>query len=158
LPEIRPAQHTAHECAVVRESCLVGCKKVDHRSRRKVLERVRQQLKDDDGDNEDLDARLKALEKRLAAKQAERDRYIKLYAQGHITERELEIYLADLKNQIDNVRMLIEATEVDLSQSARVLRLPIQPSPGSTCSGSAPRRLRRTPRKPSISASNSSGC
>jgi site-specific DNA recombinase len=81
-----------------------------------VLERVRQQLKGDDGDSEDLDARLKALEKRLAAKQAERDRYVKLYAQDHITESELETYLADLKNQIANLRLLIESTEADLSQ------------------------------------------
>jgi chromosome segregation ATPase len=81
-----------------------------------VLERVRQQLKGDDVDSEDLDARLEALEKRLAAKQAERDRYVKLYAQGHITEGELETYLADLKNQIANLRLLIESTEADLSQ------------------------------------------
>jgi hypothetical protein len=81
-----------------------------------VLERVREQLREDDGDSEDLDARLKALEMRLAAKQAERDRYIKLYAQGHITDGELETYLADLKNQIANLRLLIESTETDLSQ------------------------------------------
>jgi hypothetical protein len=81
-----------------------------------VLERVRQQLRDDDGDSEGLDARLKALEKRLAAKQAERDRYIKLYARGHIIEGELETYLADLENQIGNLRLLIEATEADLSE------------------------------------------
>jgi hypothetical protein len=47
-----------------------------------VLERLRQQLREDDGDSEALDAGLKALEKRLAAKQAERDRYIKLYARA----------------------------------------------------------------------------
>lgn len=38
------------------------------------------------------------LAKRLAAKQAEKDRYIRTYAQGHISEEELDIYLADLKN------------------------------------------------------------
>jgi site-specific DNA recombinase len=81
-----------------------------------VLERVREQLKDDDGDSEDLDARLKALEKRLAAKQGEKDRYVRLYAQEHISEGELETHLADLKNQIGNLRLLIEATEADLSQ------------------------------------------
>jgi hypothetical protein len=53
---------------------------------------------------------------RLATKQSEKDRYIRLYAQGHISEAELETYLADLKNQISNLRLLVEATEADLSQ------------------------------------------
>jgi site-specific DNA recombinase len=80
-----------------------------------VLERVREQLQGQ-GDTEDLGARLEGLEKRLAAKQGEKDRYIRLYTQGHITEAELETYLADLKNQIGNLRLLIEATEANLSQ------------------------------------------
>jgi hypothetical protein len=80
-----------------------------------VLERVREQLQDEH-DTEDLSARLKDREKRLAAKQSEKDRYVRLYAQGHISEGELETYLADLKNQIGNLRLLIEATEVDLSE------------------------------------------
>ncbi len=80
-----------------------------------VLERVREQLQDE-GDTEDISARLEGLEKRLTAKQGEKDRYVRLYAQGHISEGELETYLADLKNQIGNLRLLIEATEADLSQ------------------------------------------
>jgi site-specific DNA recombinase len=80
-----------------------------------VLERVRDQL-GGEGDAEELAARLKSLGNRLAAKQSEKDRYIRLYAQGHISEAELETYLADLKNQISNLRLLIEATEADLSQ------------------------------------------
>jgi hypothetical protein len=48
--------------------------------------------------------------------QGEKDRYVRLYAQGHITEDELETYLSDLKNQIGNLRLLIEATEGDLAQ------------------------------------------
>jgi site-specific DNA recombinase len=48
---------------------------------------VREQLHDEGG-TEDLSARLKGLEKRLAAKQGERDRYIRLYAQDHISEGE----------------------------------------------------------------------
>jgi hypothetical protein len=52
----------------------------------------------------------------LAAKQSEKVRYVRLYAQGHISEGELETYLADLKHQIGNLRLLIEATEVDLSE------------------------------------------
>ncbi len=80
-----------------------------------VLEHVREQLQDE-GDTEDLGARLEGLERRLTAKQGEKDRYVRLYAQGHISEDELEAYLADLKNQIGNLRLLIEATEADLSQ------------------------------------------
>jgi hypothetical protein len=34
----------------------------------------------------------------LAAKQSEKDRYVRLYAQGHISEEELETYLLDLKH------------------------------------------------------------
>ena len=48
--------------------------------------------------------------------QAERARYIKLYARGRITEGELETYLADLENQIGYLRLLIEATETELSE------------------------------------------
>jgi chromosome segregation ATPase len=80
-----------------------------------VLERVREQVQDE-GDADDLSARLEGLEKRLAAKQGEKDRYVRLYVQGHISEDELETYLADLKNQISNLRLLIEATEAHLAQ------------------------------------------
>jgi hypothetical protein len=65
---------------------------------------------------EDLSARLEGLEKRLATKQGEKDRYVRLYAQGHISEDELETYLADLKNQVCNLRLLIEAAQADLAQ------------------------------------------
>jgi site-specific DNA recombinase len=104
-----------------------------------VLERVRDQL-GGEGDAEVLAARLKSLGGRLAAKQSEKDRYIRLYAQGHLSEAELETYLADLKNQISNLRLLIEATEADLSQKrerAELADLPIQPMPGSACSEGA---------------------
>jgi hypothetical protein len=111
---------------------------------------VRERLQDEGG-TEDLSARLKGLEKRLAAKQGEKDRYIRLYAQDHISEGELDTYLADLKDQIGSLRLPIEATEADLAQR-RELRSPIQPSSGSTCSGSAPRRSRTTRPKPSSSA------
>jgi chromosome segregation ATPase len=80
-----------------------------------VLERVRGQLQDE-GDTEDLSTRLEGLEKRLAAIQDEKDKYIRLYAQGHIAEDDIESYLVELKNQIGNLRLQIEATEADLSQ------------------------------------------
>jgi len=80
-----------------------------------TLERVREQLGSADATGE-LEARHGDLAKRLAAKQAERDRYIRLYAQGHVDEAELETYLLDLKNQVGNLRLLVEAAEADLSQ------------------------------------------
>ncbi len=70
----------------------------------------------DDGATGELEARHADLRKRLDAKRAEKDRYVRLYAQGHIDGAELETYLLDLKNQADNLRLLIEAVESDLSQ------------------------------------------
>ena len=79
-----------------------------------VLERVREQLGSEDNAAE-LEARREELAKRLAARQAEKDRYVRTYAQGHISEEELDAYLADLKNQTDNVRLLLESVEAELS-------------------------------------------
>jgi len=53
----------------------------------------------------------------LAAKHSEKDRYVRPYAQGHTSE-ELETYLLDLNHQIDNLRLLIESAQADLSRSA----------------------------------------
>src|SRR5215207_676627 len=83
-----------------------------------ILERVQEQLRADSGEEgkaEDLVRRREDLAKRLAAKQSEKDRYVRLYVQGHISESELETYLADLKNQTDNLRLLIGSVEADLS-------------------------------------------
>ena len=38
------------------------------------------------------------------------------YAQGHISEEELDAYLAELKNQVDNLRVLVASVEAELSQ------------------------------------------
>jgi site-specific DNA recombinase len=81
-----------------------------------VLERAREQLRGEGDDTRELSARSDDLAKRLAAKQSEKDRYIRIYAQGHISDTELETYLADLKNQISNLRLLVEAADSDLSQ------------------------------------------
>jgi len=80
-----------------------------------VLERLRDEL-GDEGDTEELDARKAELSKRLAARQAEKDRYVRAYAQGHISEGELGVYLADLKDQLDNLRLLLDSVEGELSQ------------------------------------------
>ena len=82
-----------------------------------TLERVREQLAGS-GRSGELEARHAGLTKRIAARQAEKDRYVRLYAQGHISEDELETYLLDLKNQIGNLRLLTESVEADLSRSA----------------------------------------
>ncbi len=84
-----------------------------------VLDRVREQQKDerDDANPEGLGVRHEDLSKRLAAKQSEKDRYVRLYAGGHLSEEELETYLSDLKNQIGNLRLLIDATEADMAHS-----------------------------------------
>ena len=62
-----------------------------------------------------LHERLESLTRRLADKQGEKSRYVKLYAQGHVDEEELEIYLADLKNQVENLKLLIVSVETDLT-------------------------------------------
>jgi site-specific DNA recombinase len=82
-----------------------------------VLERVREQLGSEGDETKELSARRDDLAKRLASKHSEKDRYVRLYAQGHISGAELETYLADLKHQISNLRLLIEAAEADLSQT-----------------------------------------
>jgi hypothetical protein len=78
------------------------------------LERVREQLTSD-GAGEELETRQEELAKRLAAKQAEKDRYVRTYAQGHISEEELDICLTDLKTQTANLRLLLESVEAELS-------------------------------------------
>jgi len=79
-----------------------------------VLNQVREQL--EGGERaETLEQRLESLEKRLAGKQAERDRAMRLYTRGLASEEETEVLLADLKNQADNLRLLISATKADLS-------------------------------------------
>ncbi len=41
---------------------------------------------------------------------------MRAYAQGHISEDELEVYLADLKNQTDNLRLLLGSVEAEMSE------------------------------------------
>jgi septal ring factor EnvC (AmiA/AmiB activator) len=85
-----------------------------------VLERVREQLVYGNSEGipgEELASRHEDLARRLAAKQAEKDRYVRLYAQEHISEEELAVYLADLKNQADNIRLLLSSVEAEISQS-----------------------------------------
>ena len=80
-----------------------------------VLERLREQHNAAD-DAEEFQASRKELARRLAAKQAEKDRYVRAYAQGHISEEELDAYLAELRGQIDNLRVLLASVEAELSE------------------------------------------
>jgi site-specific DNA recombinase len=80
-----------------------------------VLQRVRQEHASAD-DAEELEARHTELAMRLTAKHQERDRYIRLCAQGYITDGELDAYLADLRTQTDNLSLLLTAVETDLAQ------------------------------------------
>ena len=64
----------------------------------------------------ELEARKKELAKRLATKQAEKERYVRAYAQGHISEEELGAYLDELKKQIDKLRILLTSIEAELSE------------------------------------------
>lgn len=82
-----------------------------------VLERLREEQAEDHR-AEDLRERLASLTKRLAAKQVEKDRYIRLFARGDVLdEEELETYLADLGNQTQNLRLLISSVEADLGRA-----------------------------------------
>jgi len=79
-----------------------------------ALEDARARLVAADEDGE-LEARLASLTKRLATKQAEKDRYVRAFAQGHISEDELAVYVTDLKNQVENLKLLIASVESDLA-------------------------------------------
>jgi hypothetical protein len=112
-----------------------------------VLERVKEQIGSTD-DGGELEARHGNLSTRLASRQAEKDRCVRTYAQGHIAEEELEVYLADLKNQTDNLRLLLASVEVERSQKREETELAETPRrPGYWRCRSASRRSRATARR-----------
>ncbi len=76
--------------------------------------RVREQLVEDD--SEDPDERHEVLTKRLAAKLTEKSHYVKLYAQGFVDDYGLEVHLTDLRNRVENLKMLIASVESDLDR------------------------------------------
>ena len=78
-----------------------------------VLERVREQM-GSDGASAELRERHADLTKRLASKHKERDRWLHLYAQGHISDPELETHLTDLRIQLSNLTLLLESVENEL--------------------------------------------
>jgi site-specific DNA recombinase len=110
---------TNHSCVRVRADWLEELVWSDVRSFLKnpgeVLERVRVELAED-AESEDLEERHASLARRLAAKQTEKGRYVKLYAQGHLDEKELDVHLVDLKNQVENLKLLIASVEADIGR------------------------------------------
>ena len=83
-----------------------------------VLERIREQSAADSNGLRELEERHADLSKRVASKQAEKDRYVRAFAQGLISEEELAEYVADLRGQIENLRLLIASVESDLAARA----------------------------------------
>jgi hypothetical protein len=49
------------------------------------------------------------LSRRLAVKRSEKDHYVKLYARGHLSDEELDLHLADLRANTDNLSLPLEA-------------------------------------------------
>jgi hypothetical protein len=43
---------------------------------------------------------------------------LSFYAQGHLDEEELEVHLVDLKNQVENLKLLISSVEADIGRKA----------------------------------------
>jgi site-specific DNA recombinase len=62
-----------------------------------------------------LEERRESLAKRLAQTQAEKSKYVKLYAQGSLEEEELDVHLADAGNRIANLKLLAESVEADIA-------------------------------------------
>jgi site-specific DNA recombinase len=85
-----------------------------------ILQRVREELAGAD-DTGELEARHTDLTKRLTAKHKERGRYIRLCAQGYISEAELDSYLADFRAQTNNLNLLLVSVETDLAQKQEEL-------------------------------------
>jgi site-specific DNA recombinase len=69
-----------------------------------VLERAKEQMEERREQTGELEERHASLTKRLATTQGETDKYVKLYAAGHLDEEELETHLSDLKNRVSNLR------------------------------------------------------
>lgn len=65
---------------------------------------------------EDHAARLSELSERIRGVQAEKDRYVKLYASEHLNDAELETHIADANARLSHLRLLHESAEAKLSE------------------------------------------
>jgi uncharacterized protein len=87
-----------------------------------VLERLREESQGD-GEGKALAERHANLTKRLSQKAAEKDRYVRLYAQGRLDDSELATYLEDLKYQAQNLRLLLDSVETEIASKKEQLHL-----------------------------------
>jgi site-specific DNA recombinase len=86
-----------------------------------ALRAVRQQLRSEGGAADDaLEQRVEELEKRLVSKVSERERYARLFSKGLLDEGDEEAldHLLDLKNQVANLRRMLEAARAEQADSA----------------------------------------
>ena len=123
-----------------------------------VLERVRAQLSDDDARAE-LEERHTSLHKKRAAAEGKKARLIRSYAKGILDESELEIALAEVRNRIENLRLLIESVESDLAAREQD-RLAAQNTEAwlLTLASNLERTLREIRPKPSSAAASLCAC
>jgi hypothetical protein len=81
---------------------------------------AREQLRNEGGAADELEERIEELEKRLASKVSERERYARHYSRGVLDEGDEEAldHLLDLKNQVANLRLMLEAAQAEQADSA----------------------------------------
>ena len=82
-----------------------------------VLQRLREQAEVHE-DTGALQGRRDDLKKRLRATQAEKDRYVKLYGQGHLDAAELDTLFQDVNVRANNLRLLLDSVEAQLSEKS----------------------------------------
>jgi chromosome segregation ATPase len=85
-----------------------------------ALERIREQREQTLSDEaaSELFDRQADLTNKLAEKHKERERWLHLYGEGHISDAELEEQLADLRGQLEALKRLLEAVEGDLTRKS----------------------------------------
>ena len=88
-----------------------------------VLERLKEQGAVDQDTTGALEERRDGLLRRHRDKQAEKDHYVKLYAAGHLEDDELETYLRDVNLRAENLRLLLDSVEADLSEKGEQRQL-----------------------------------
>jgi uncharacterized protein len=79
-----------------------------------VLERLRAEMQGD-GEGEALAERHADVARRLGQKESEKDRYVRMYAQGYLDDSELATYLEDLKYQTQDLRLLLDSVEAEIA-------------------------------------------
>jgi hypothetical protein len=82
---------------------------------------LREQLRSEDSTADDaLEQRIEELEKRLVSKVSERERYARLFSKRLLDEGDEEAldHLLVLKNQVANLRLMLEAARAEQADSA----------------------------------------